>query len=82
MNKIYKLVFKSYGEILQEDYFFHKENALKEAYRLIARAMGLRRSETRNAEIYGGYKIAFFDPYSKKMLKDIYIDVIKTNDEV
>lgn len=82
MNKIYKLVFKSYGEILQEDYFFHKENALKEAYRLIARAMGLRRSETKNAEIYGGYKIAFFDPETGKQLKDVYIDVIKTNDEV
>lgn len=29
---IYKLVFESYGEILSEDFFFHKENAVREAH--------------------------------------------------
>ena len=82
MNKIYKLVFESYGEILSEDFFFHKENAVREAHRIIAKAFGLRSSEVKDAEIYGGYMIVFYDPETKNQLKDIYIEVIKTNDEV
>lgn len=79
--KIYKLVFESYdgNEILSEDFYHNKENAIKDARHLMARAMGLKSSDSEIIE--DKYDITFFDKVNNEKILDVYIDIIDTVDK-
>lgn len=81
---IYKLVLKDGRKVEGEEFYCHRDNAVRAASRYIARGMGLKSSEVRiEDEVrYIGSRINFYDAGNDDRLNDIYIEVIRTNDEV